>query len=324
MIYRRRKLCTVPSCLADTAPAKVAEIQKATDHYRKIPLPKANYEFKVYSNAEIKDTLNKLFGYKCAYCEGSTGGVMPVDIEHYRPKGEIVAADESVIRPGYWWLAADWDNLLPSCIDCNRARWHKTGVSDETKYGKENLFPLAVGSVYAKGPAEVVDEQPLLINPANEDPAAHLTFIPALVDGPTGWPPRDWVASPVQVGDVEDHRGRASIDVYGLNRPEVVRQRNDRLKELSNLLRSAEERWWDAQEEPDPSRRSKAMARVRTDFREAISTHLHWDKRYAGACRAMFKRWRADFVEKVKNAGLIAQSEGEGVALSALGEARDI
>jgi len=304
MIYRPRNLRAIPPSLASTATAKVAEEAAAAKHYKKTPLPKKNYPFSVYSSADIKETLNALFGFKCAYCEGVTGGVMPVDIEHYRPKGEIVDADMSVIRPGYWWLAADWDNLLPSCIDCNRGRWHKTGPGDETKYGKENLFPLKPGGVHAKLPAEVADEQPLLINPANEDPTNHLTFVPDDTIGAAGPFARTWVVSPRMVADSEDPRGRASIDIYGLNKPEIVKQRNDRLKELANQLRSAEERWWDAQDEPDPARRARAMARIRTDFREAILTHLHWDKRYAGACRALFAAWRKDFVAKASAAGL--------------------
>ncbi|MEF9674035.1 hypothetical protein QNM99_25505 [Pseudomonas sp. PCH446] len=42
-----------------------------------------------------------------------------MDVEHYRPKG---AVSEDASHPGYWWVAMDWDNLLPSCIDCNRKR----------------------------------------------------------------------------------------------------------------------------------------------------------------------------------------------------------
>lgn len=313
MIYRPRNLRAMPPSLDAAAPAKVAEATLAKAHYAKIPLPKKNHEFSVYSSADVKATLNDLFGFKCAYCEGVTGGVMPIDIEHYRPKGEIVAADLTVVRPGYWWLAAEWDNLLPSCIDCNRRRWHKISATDQLKYGKENLFPLAVGSVHAKLPGEIAAELPLLINPANEDPAVHLTFVPevdaaaAAAGGAAAAGPfaREWVASPQSLdnGD-EDPRGRQSIEIYGLNKPEVVKQRNDRLKELANLLRSAEERWWDAQGETDPVRRAKAMARVRADFRQAIDTHLHWKRRYAGACRALFKAWREAFIAQAKAAGL--------------------
>ncbi|MDR6708314.1 uncharacterized protein (TIGR02646 family) [Novosphingobium sp. 1748] len=303
MIYRRRDLVSMPLCLASTAPAKIAEFNAATAHYKKNPLPKAAYKFKVYSNSEIKDTLNRLFGFKCAYCEGTTGGVMPIDIEHYRPKAKIVCADKSVIVPGYWWLAADWNNLLPSCIDCNRSRWHQTSADKKNKYGKENFFPLEFGSAHAKLPIDVENEKPLLINPANEDPAKHLTFVPESVAGAMAPLARKWVASPLIIDGAEDPRGRTSIDSYGLNKPEMVRQRNDRLKELANLLRSAEDRWVDAQEEPDPARRAKAIALVRTDLRQAIDTYLHWDRRYAGACRAMFKAWRVAFAAKVSTPG---------------------
>ncbi len=309
MIYRPRNLRAMPASLLPAAPAKVAEAAAAAAWYAQRPLPRANHAFSVYSSVDIKATLNALFGHKCAYCEGTTGGVMPIDIEHYRPKGEIVTRDGRVLRPGYWWLAADWDNLLPSCIDCNRSRWHKIGSAGAQKYGKENLFPLADGSVYAQNAAQLAAEMPLLINPASEDPARHLTFVPEPIAGavsPEGTLARRWVAAPLLLADgTEDARGRETIRICGLNKPEVVQQRNDRLKELANLLRGVEERWFDALKEPDPARRARVMARVRTDLREAIDTHLRWNRRFAGACRAMFKAWRQGLIEKARAAGMV-------------------
>lgn len=53
-------------------------------------------------------------------------GGAPLDVEHFRPKSEIDEVDPATFRPvpgraptapGYYWLAAAWSNLLPSCIE---------------------------------------------------------------------------------------------------------------------------------------------------------------------------------------------------------------
>src|SRR4051812_22350680 len=82
----------------------------------------------VYKSA--KPFLDKLFGGKCAYCEVIIEASHPTEVEHYRPKGAVKDEEEEVVtiqtpngaedHPGYWWLAYEWNNLLPSCIDCNR------------------------------------------------------------------------------------------------------------------------------------------------------------------------------------------------------------
>ena len=91
--------------------------------------------FTRYKHDTVKEALEALFHGKCAYCESDYAGTQPVDIEHYRPKGEVEGVPD---HPGYWWLAAEWENLLPSCIDCNRKRRQKT-----PKAGSSSLATLA-------------------------------------------------------------------------------------------------------------------------------------------------------------------------------------
>jgi len=120
------------------------------------------------------------FRGKCAYCESSLEG-QPGDVEHYRPKGRVTVsngsstsetfADAGVIKPhpGYYWLAYDWQNLLPSCIDCNRPNENKIpGIH----MGKRNYFP--VKAFRAVSPGDEKKEEPLLINPVYQDPGVHL------------------------------------------------------------------------------------------------------------------------------------------------------
>jgi hypothetical protein len=140
----------------------------------------------------IDDTLYKrymrfllsVFHDKCAYCEVLIASNQPGDVEHFRPKGRVV--DESfkpvkvdipgmgeVEHPGYFWLAYSWDNLFPSCIDCNRYRRHGT-VDEPIGAGKADRFPVA--NFRARAPGEEAQEEALLIDPSACDPSLHLDF----------------------------------------------------------------------------------------------------------------------------------------------------
>ena len=73
----------------------------------------------IYGALSVRRVLEKLFEQKCAYCETKIGVNADWDVEHYRPKGRVT---ENTAHPGYYWLAYDWDNLLPSCAFCNQGR----------------------------------------------------------------------------------------------------------------------------------------------------------------------------------------------------------
>jgi hypothetical protein len=112
---------------------------------------------------EMKWHLFEQFHGKCAYCESKVQATYPGDVEHYRPKGKV---DEDKNHPGYYWLAYDEKNMLPSCILCNQYR------------AKMTHFPVA--GEHSRDPRNVGSEQPLLLNPYNQniDPSDHLEFEP--------------------------------------------------------------------------------------------------------------------------------------------------
>src|SRR6185295_18181901 len=71
------------------------------------------------------------FRGRCVYCETNITDFQHGDIEHFRPKkGVTDEGDQPVVipmadgknmeHPGYYWLAYQWTNLLPSCITCNQ------------------------------------------------------------------------------------------------------------------------------------------------------------------------------------------------------------
>lgn len=214
---RKVSLPPCPAILDGPGSDGAAEIADATAYYAADPPPRRAFPHRVYKDDSVKHSLNDAFQYKCAYCESSYGETQPVDVEHYRPKGAIDTAARGTIKPGYFWLAATWANLLPACIDCNRRRRHTGRDGVPVTLGKGNQFPLAREEDRVTTPgANVAAEAPLLLNPYADEPDRHLQF---LESGPVR--PAHDPAAP----DSEDRKGRATIDTAALNRPRLVRAR---------------------------------------------------------------------------------------------------
>ena len=175
---------------------------------------------------------------KCVYCESHVLVNQPGDIEHWRPKNRVTdetgraikikTEDGNTVRhPGYYWLAYEWRNLLFACEDCNRPSTAKT---PGRRIGKWDRFP--VEDFRATKMGEESRESPILINPVEEDPAAHLK-----VDD-TG------------VIIAKTDRGQKCIDIFGLNAREALRDARrkyiDDTRRLIKLLI-----WWIESRQPD-------------------------------------------------------------------------
>ncbi|HEX9936686.1 MAG TPA: hypothetical protein VGB15_06175, partial [Longimicrobium sp.] len=185
-----------------------------------------SFEFKLYRDKAVKEALVRLFRGKCAYCETPYAAAHPVDVEHWRPKGDVEEEDGTKAGKGYYWLAAEWSNLLPSCIDCNRRRAHLIpGRAVPLVVGKGNAFPLVPGSQRRLEPGSEAGEATLLLNPCRDDadPAEVLEWN---VDEAVIVPRTNAAGEP-------DPRGVASIHVYALNRTELVQAR----REVLHLMR---------------------------------------------------------------------------------------
>jgi uncharacterized protein (TIGR02646 family) len=116
----------------------------------------------------VKTELEDRHHGKCCYCETRINDHKPhADsfVEHWRPKrSSRQARGGKRIRPGYYWLAYDWDNLLLSCLFCNRQ--------------KNDLFPLANPASRATHHGmRIEDEIPEILKPdGDQDPRAHIRF----------------------------------------------------------------------------------------------------------------------------------------------------
>lgn len=148
----------------------------------------------------VRDRLCRVQHNKCCYCERNNLEPAYLPVEHYRPK---LRADRGTGLPdhGYWWLSWTWRNLFFSCQPCNSTF-------------KKNHFPLDAGS------KALVPEQrppgaeiPMLIDPAAEDPIAHIKF--SFFSGLSHhrWRPLPRNGSP---------KGDYSIRNLGLGRPELL------------------------------------------------------------------------------------------------------
>lgn len=197
------------------------------------PKPTKPPKFSCYRALPVKAALSDLFGNRCAYCESVYAVTGPMDVEHYRPKQGYLDDDGVIRKPGYYWLAADWENLLPSCGDCNRERGQlrstRQDVLRASKSGKANKFPLATGTLRAATPSAVNAEVPLLLDPSAPAPAPepgdHLRFFCQGFVEPAATPQE--AAHP---------RGLTTIAVCGLDRHELVAARAERAVLLRGVM----------------------------------------------------------------------------------------
>jgi uncharacterized protein (TIGR02646 family) len=220
-----------------------AEIAAARRHFHDKDKAKS-FDFQAYKSPDIKQALLELFDGKCAYCEEILSG-QPGDVEHYRPKSEI-SDGKTTIRPGYYWLAAEWTNLLPSCRDCNGERMQEmVDIYRKTKAGKGNQFPVLNGS-RLKYPSQK-GEKGALLDPCSDDPSEHLAF-------PLS---RQGVVIPRKNGQ-GGNRATETIRILGLNRKLLVQARRTKLSLLMFAL--------DSLRKEHAAMTRKGSARSRKDF----------------------------------------------------------
>jgi len=253
-----RSTVTLPVAITGPDGSAARELAKIID--KRAEGTQKSSDFRVYKSAAIKTALETLFHGKCAYCESYYRAQAPVDVEHFRPKGKVEDDDD---HPGYWWLGMEWENLLPSCIDCNRKRKQKTPkqvtslkelhktASEVMNTGKKDTFPV-LGTRAVDADSDLRVERPVLLDPTTDTPSDHIRYhvdrdrLISLVlpVGDTTAVPELGGAAEVQA-DAEaaglSVRGAVSIQVYGLNRLGLVQKRTGILRHLEFLRHVIEE-----------------------------------------------------------------------------------
>lgn len=224
MIYVDRSRIDAPSILSsDRVEKEKLELNAFYSQNAKKKQVRYRFKNRFYSNREIKQACNDLFYGKCAYCESVIDTISSINIDHFRPKQHAMNLDGSVNRNHYWWLAYEWNNLYSSCEVCNQ--------------NKKTRFPIE-GKRVLKNQA-LTKEKTLLIDPCNGEDFYDTPFR-TMEDGS-------------MLG--ETRKGKITIDIFKLNRPELCQARKrviDHIyilvKEASQLNDAQSEQYFDTKE----------------------------------------------------------------------------
>ncbi len=250
------------------------------------PPPEPEFTFKAYGHVLLRRALNKTYLFKCAYCETFFGAASPVAVEHYRPKGAIIDGKRR-LTPGYFWLAADWHNLLPSCTDCNSPRRQDEDDGSTRVRGKGNFFPIAKGSRRARLPGAEKKESPLLLHPERDFPESHLEF---RVDRR-----RLGLVMPARIKGKDSPRGKASIEYYALDRPQLKWSREQAAKRLLSHLRNTRRTLRDFRNNPADAQRRRDFEENIADLKEMVAP----GQQYLAMMRAILRKEYPEFARQI-------------------------
>jgi hypothetical protein len=196
-----------------------AETQRHSQKLARDPSAYKKFEFKHYWHTSVKEILLESHNNKCCYCEQWFAEPGCLEIEHFRPKGGVRQArshdrprhrrrraeQRSEVRPGYWWLANVWGNLLLVCRTCNKT--------------KDTFFPLKNPSKRARTcDADIDAESPVLVDPVALNPRSHIRF--------------DETGKPCGI----TRQGSATIGRLKLERDHLVEARLKRLREVGSWI----------------------------------------------------------------------------------------
>lgn len=233
MRFIDRNNVPVPPVLADENEKGRKEYREAIEFYADEKNLGEPFKFTAYTDSTVKDALIKLFEGRCAYCECVVTVAYFGDIEHFRPKGEVVTIDKNgkrqTIKPGYYWLAADWNNLLLSCKHCNSPKEQTLPNGEKKVQGKHNFFPLADDKKRLKKHTDDLKKEEalrLLINPCNDpDTETYFKF------------DDEGVIIPVAENTVlQKQKAQTSIDIYALQRVELVLARQAKVTDTKEVI----------------------------------------------------------------------------------------
>lgn len=198
------------------SPKKLSEgVQETSENCDEYDLRPADYHAgtkrfsfpkTIYGHKSVRETLKRAQHRKCCFCEGTFLANAAADVEHYRPKG-AVRQDQGMplVRPGYYWLAYEWENLYWCCQTCNRSN-------------KREFFPLRDPAKRAVSHHDdIAEEEPLILDPGGEeDPRKHITFR------------QEWAIGITLLGET-------TIRVLDLNREDLIEDRLTRLGRIRTL-----------------------------------------------------------------------------------------
>ena len=210
MIYVDRSSIEPPQILSS------ARVEREKSHinefYSQASNKKQNrYEFKsrYINHRHVKTALKDLFKGKCSYCETLLNISEINKPTHFRPKQFSMNLDGAVSRNHYWWLFFDWNNMYSSCSICNSS--------------KSTRFPVSGKRVNYVQPTK--EEKALLIDPCNQEDFNEIHF----------YPKEDGFMVELT------KRGKITVDIFKLNRPNLIQARKKVVSDVRQLMAAAAE-----------------------------------------------------------------------------------
>lgn len=208
MIHVERQSVPVPSFLDSDEADK---LRKSTaEFYRTPQVSRRQRRFYFASMGKspgVRDSLDRLFHYKCAYCENLITTENPGNIDTFRPKNGVVDLDGIIYPDHYWWLAYEWENLYLTCEICNQRKGSRFPIR------KKRAAPGDRGEALLR-------EDALLLDPCVDYPEEHLVFDESGV-----------VTSATE-------KGSTTIQILDLNRSSTVNSRAETYRSLASAWQS--------------------------------------------------------------------------------------
>lgn len=213
------------------------------------------FDRSIYAHISVKQSLIKAQYGKCCFCERLIG--TDGDVEHFRPKQAYKqSAGEPLQRPGYYWLAYEWDNLYLACPGCNQRH-------------KQNLFPLQNPTERATNHQQnITSEKPLFIDPAKDNPEEFIGF-------------RGEIAFAIE-GNL---RGQATCDALKLNQRSLPEARLQRLQQLKALWQIVQL----AAKQPKNTELKKVAEEAQEELNKAIQDCAEYSAASRWAIRTKFQ-----------------------------------
>lgn len=204
----------------------------------------------------LRDWLLTLSHDKCWYSE-ARGVFSVLEVEHYRPKKRCKRQVRAKFGDGYWWLAFDWRN------------YRLCGKVGNAKKG--DFFPLASASpVAAYNGLTVLNEIPLLLDPACPGDPAHLNF------------DDDGAAGPHPGADAYTNlRVTTTIQWLNLNQGRVKKARQRVWKECWDLIGDCRDLALQMNQAPGPADRERLNSKT-----EALRRMVRPEAEFSAVARA--------------------------------------
>lgn len=201
----------------------------------------------IYKHKEVRNQLVKMFQGKCAYCESKITTIYSGDIEHFRPKGGYGSA--VLVKPGYYWLASTWDNLLFACPFCNQTNTHEIAANGkiiEAVMGKLNQFPLQSETNRLQlNHGQLIFTDVTAYNQAlNLEESDRLLLKPCTdtnIEKHFKYNEMGLILPNDGLSEIEDLRAKTSITVYALQRITLVQAREEKVIKIKAQIRRVEE-----------------------------------------------------------------------------------